>query len=81
MPTVPEPKPVRLDPPGPHVTATVTVFLGTEDATTLKPALFRFLLDNGAELHTPVTATAVEAIRKLLQESSHEHPDIPKIGE
>ena len=76
----PIPKPIRLDPPGPHVTPVAVEFLGAADATTLEPALFRFRLQNGSELCIPVIATAVETMRKFLQEFSPEHPDTPEIG-
>ena len=67
--------------PDPHVTPAAVKFLGAADATTLEPAQFRFLLQDGTELHIPVLATAVEAMRAFLQEFSPEHPDTPEIGE
>ncbi len=77
----PIPTPVQLDPPGPYETPNAVLFLGAADATTLEPARFRFLLQNGTELRVPMVASAVEALRVLLQDSSPEHPDIPEIGE
>ena len=81
MPTTHQPKPVRLDPPGPYVTPAAIELLGVVTATEVSPAQLSLRLSHGVTLYIPLVQRGWEDLRKILSEQAPEHPDIPQIGE
>ena len=57
-------QPVRLDPPGPHMTPEAEAFSCLTLAQGQLPILACFLLQNGAQLQVPLSTEAYERMKK-----------------
>ena len=55
MANIPVPQHVQLVPPGPHVLTTAEGFLGLAIVGAKLPVQLRFVLEDGVELHLPLT--------------------------
>jgi hypothetical protein len=62
MPKLPIPAPIRLDPPGPHVTPTAEGFLGPTIVLARGQVQLRFVLENEVELHLPISEHALSKL-------------------
>jgi hypothetical protein len=78
MPTNPEPKPVRLDPPGPYETPVAIELQRVRVATEVSPARLCLTLEDGCSLHIPMLSAVVEKLRLALEDYP-EHHDFPEL--
>ena len=63
----PQPKLVRLEPPGPYITLVAEGFLGLAISPSQgSTQMLRFVLSDGLELHLPLSDTAYERLEDQL---------------